>query len=337
MKRRSKSAKVKSSPNQRNNARLEEATRQLTQVTLVYDGTLQGLPRDVLGLFFSRLPTQKDRRSFANAHPRLRQIHSEWLESRFGLANDQQRRAAFAAQQREMDYFLNNEDVILTENAVYYSIKNDARFSDNRNDPLLISCFKRLAKIKDEELRRIVSQTGFFDMRLFEVREEILNELNGRIIRNRIDESSIILDCDNCRLTRFPGSLLTDPTLRVYWSKLIALDINTNQLTALPPEIGRLAVLSILRLENNQLTALPPEIVQLKKLTMLELSHNQLTALPPEIEQHGSLILLGVNYNRLTKLPDIIREENKAEVLATQTPPQVEQEASPKRSRLLQQ
>ncbi|MFI5355530.1 MAG: COR domain-containing protein, partial [Desulfobaccales bacterium] len=57
-----------------------------------------------------------------------------------------------------------------------------------------------------------------------------------------------------------------------------------NQLTALPPEMGRLSQLGQMDVRDNQLTALPPEIRNLKKLKILQIRGNPLAVpLPPEI------------------------------------------------------
>ncbi len=81
------------------------------------------------------------------------------------------------------------------------------------------------------------------------------------------------------------------------------LDLNHNQLTELPPEIGQLTNLTWLNLGDNQLTALPPELFQLTNLTKLGLGLNQLTALPPELFQLTQLTILDLTDNQLTTLP----------------------------------
>ena len=64
---------------------------------------------------------------------------------------------------------------------------------------------------------------------------------------------------------------------------VIILDLLSNELTLLPPEIGNLTNLQKLELEYNQLTSLPPEIGNLTNLQQLSVSDNQLTSLPSEI------------------------------------------------------
>jgi len=70
------------------------------------------------------------------------------------------------------------------------------------------------------------------------------------------------------------GILLAEPGIE----RLGQLDLDSNQLTALPPEIGQLTALTGLSVADNQLTALPPEIGQLTALTRLLVWGNQLTA-----------------------------------------------------------
>ncbi|MGE5610297.1 MAG: GTP-binding protein, partial [Bacillota bacterium] len=93
--------------------------------------------------------------------------------------------------------------------------------------------------------------------------------------------------------------ILTEPGIE----QLASLDLFGNRLTALPPQISRLAALAALHLGINRLTALPPEIGQLTALTDLYILHNQLTALPPEIGQLAALTELDLRGNRLTVLP----------------------------------
>jgi hypothetical protein len=88
-----------------------------------------------------------------------------------------------------------------------------------------------------------------------------------------------------------------------YRSRATKLNLSENQLTALPPEIGRLTALQSLTLRGNQLTALPPKIVRLTALQYLDLRWNQLTALPPEIARLTALQYLDLCKNQLTALP----------------------------------
>ncbi|MEH2333028.1 COR domain-containing protein, partial [Nostoc sp.] len=81
------------------------------------------------------------------------------------------------------------------------------------------------------------------------------------------------------------------------------LNLNSNQLSSLPPEIVQLTNLQYLNLNSNQLSSLPPEIVQLTNLQYLNLNSNQLSSLPPEIGQLTNLQTLYLNSNQLSSLP----------------------------------
>ena len=84
---------------------------------------------------------------------------------------------------------------------------------------------------------------------------------------------------------------------------LMGLDLSHNQLIRLPPEITRLSKLNFLRLRRNELTSVPPEITSLTSLTSLDLSFNQLTSLPPEIAKLTNLTKLDLSGNDLATLP----------------------------------
>ncbi|NEQ54121.1 MAG: TIR domain-containing protein, partial [Leptolyngbya sp. SIO3F4] len=90
-------------------------------------------------------------------------------------------------------------------------------------------------------------------------------------------------------------------------TSLTQLDLRSNQLTQLPPEIGQLTSLTQLDLRSNQLTQLPPEIGQLTSLTQLDLRSNQLTQLPPEIGQIESLQYLDLQGNPIPIPPEILK------------------------------
>ena len=63
------------------------------------------------------------------------------------------------------------------------------------------------------------------------------------------------------------------------------VDLEDNQLTSLPAEIGQLASLRELNLRGNQLTSVPAEIGQLTSLTRLDLSANPLTSVSAAIRK----------------------------------------------------
>ncbi|MBS4167274.1 Uncharacterized protein NEOC65_002380 [Neochlamydia sp. AcF65] len=96
---------------------------------------------------------------------------------------------------------------------------------------------------------------------------------------------------------------------------LSCLELNLLKLTALPPEIKQLSMLSFLDLRDNQLTALPAAIGQLSQLRQLWLGSNQLTALPATIGQLSQLKVLWLDNNQLTALPVTIGQLPQLKVL----------------------
>jgi len=86
----------------------------------------------------------------------------------------------------------------------------------------------------------------------------------------------------------------------------LELDLSNQEITELPPEIGRLQALQVLNLGENQLSQLPPEIGQLQALQSLFLRTNQLSHLPIEIGQLQALQSLILWENQLSQLfPEI--------------------------------
>jgi internalin A len=81
------------------------------------------------------------------------------------------------------------------------------------------------------------------------------------------------------------------------------LDLSNEELTKLPPTIGRFRSLQTLNLDDNQLTSLPAELSSLTSLTWLYLDNNELTLLSAELSSLTSLKGLYLHNNQLTSLP----------------------------------
>jgi len=94
-----------------------------------------------------------------------------------------------------------------------------------------------------------------------------------------------------------------DQILAAFHAKLDTLELDGQNLTELPPEIGMLAELQVLSLSSNQLTSLPAEIGNLSKLVELAVDENCLTELPAQIGRLTRLEILLLSHNKLRALP----------------------------------
>ncbi|KAI9736954.1 MAG: Glucose-repressible alcohol dehydrogenase transcriptional effector [Cirrosporium novae-zelandiae] len=83
------------------------------------------------------------------------------------------------------------------------------------------------------------------------------------------------------------------------YARLEKLYLNYNQLTQLPPFIGRLSNLQVLDVSHNNITELPQEIGMLTNLRTLNLVDNNIRSLPDELGSLHRLELLGIEGNPL--------------------------------------
>ena len=75
-----------------------------------------------------------------------------------------------------------------------------------------------------------------------------------------------------------------------------------NQISQLPQELFQLP-LTLLDISNNNITEIPPQIGKLKQLQYLDISNNPLTALPQELWGLQSLTHLWMHSLQLSVLP----------------------------------
>ncbi|XP_045768574.1 leucine-rich repeat-containing protein 40-like [Maniola jurtina] len=85
--------------------------------------------------------------------------------------------------------------------------------------------------------------------------------------------------------------------------ELVTLKLHDNALTNLPDEIGELSSLSNLSLDHNKLETLPKEFYKLTELRWLSISHNTLTKIEPDFGDLVMLTFLDLSHNKLTVLP----------------------------------
>lgn len=81
------------------------------------------------------------------------------------------------------------------------------------------------------------------------------------------------------------------------------LDLSSQHLSSLPPEIGSLSNLYVLDLAHNELSSLPPEIGSLTNLRFLNLSNNNISVLPREIGLLENLLEIDIFANPLPIIP----------------------------------
>ena len=87
-------------------------------------------------------------------------------------------------------------------------------------------------------------------------------------------------------------------------TSITALNLDENNITELPDEIGQFKLLSeLFSICDNQLLSLPASVGNLVLLQRLRLSGNKLTNLPDTVSALTNLELLTVDHNRLTDIP----------------------------------
>ena len=107
------------------------------------------------------------------------------------------------------------------------------------------------------------------------------------------------------RVTAFQAGLNGDMPMSVgdLGPSMRTLNLESNFINSVAPEIGALTDLVDLNMRDNFLSSLPAEIGDLVDLTLLDLSFNALTSLPTEIGLMRSLFTLTVTSNLLTEVP----------------------------------
>ncbi|XP_059046589.1 leucine-rich repeat-containing protein 40-like isoform X2 [Achroia grisella] len=85
--------------------------------------------------------------------------------------------------------------------------------------------------------------------------------------------------------------------------QLVTMKLHDNALTTLPAEFGELKNLSNLSLDHNKLSLLPKEFYKLTELRWLSLSHNQLERIEPDFGDLVMLNFLNMSHNKLVELP----------------------------------
>ncbi|CAD5228753.1 unnamed protein product [Bursaphelenchus xylophilus] len=131
--------------------------------------------------------------------------------------------------------------------------------------------------------------------------DTVRRDVNRELQRVK-DEQATRVDLNSSDITVIPP-MIKDLT------QITELFLYKNKLCTLPPEIGCLTNLRILGLSENNLSSLPDSISSLKKLETLDLRHNKLTEKIPEvIFQMENLETLWLRYNKISHIsPEIGR------------------------------
>ncbi|OWR48298.1 leucine-rich repeat-containing protein 40-like [Danaus plexippus] len=86
-------------------------------------------------------------------------------------------------------------------------------------------------------------------------------------------------------------------------SELITLKLHDNAIESIPPEIGELNNLSNLSLDHNRLECLPKEFYKLTEMRWLSISYNSIKNIEPDFGDLVMLTFLDLSHNKLTSLP----------------------------------
>ncbi len=107
---------------------------------------------------------------------------------------------------------------------------------------------------------------------------------------------------------------LTYTIYKLYNLKI--LDLSSEKLQNIPPEIGNLHNLQELYLSDNQIEIIPPEIGLLHNLQELHLSHNQIQSMPPELGNLHNLQEIYLGCNQIKIIPHEIGNLHNLQILS---------------------
>ena len=138
-------------------------------------------------------------------------------------------------------------------------------------------------------------------LRITDQQLSLLSPDVGKLINLRL------LDLENNNLQALPKELADLPFLEeVYASR--------NKLSSLPMGVSNMARLKIVDLAKNDFTEFPVELLRLKKLRLLDLSNNKISLIPSEIGNLKNLKTLLLRNNNIQDLPEEFFKLNLKEI-----------------------
>jgi leucine-rich repeat protein SHOC2 len=132
----------------------------------------------------------------------------------------------------------------------------------------------------------------------------LLKSNDGQIYDLKLFYKPNIHENEDCILCLSNLKLISIPNISCDYININYLQLDGNNLTKLPDNIGNLSYLKKLNLNFNKLKKLPDTIGNLTNLRNLFLSNNKLKKLPDNIGNLNKLFNLKLNGNQLKKLPD---------------------------------
>ncbi|KAF9585578.1 cysteinyl-tRNA synthetase [Lunasporangiospora selenospora] len=165
----------------------------------------------------------------------------------------------------------------------------------NRIGPYLPKSMENLTQLRKLDIR----QNGISNLEAINglpSLEELLVDYNTNVTLNNSFKSLIRASFLKCNMT--------DLSLRETGDRLTYLDISSNKLSNLAPNLfEHLRSLEQLKMDNNSISSIPGTIGALKRLKSLSIANNLLSALPDDIGNLESLLVLDVHSNNLGELP----------------------------------
>jgi len=175
--------------------------------------------------------------------------------------------------------------------------------------PQNISDIKNLNELDVSKLNELNSEVFFYAIK--NIKRPMI--LTNRAAENAIDTSVLLVkisqDMDirdeymklkNLKVFRFSGSKIRNLNKNIgKLSLLTEIKVFNNLITELPESIGLLSNLEILDVSDNKLTELPDTIVNLFNLKILNISNNQITKLPENIGKLKNLQKISIKGNPL--------------------------------------